>query len=412
MNINVKKKWTILIYADGNNEMEPVIYNTILHCKSINTLDNVNVVIEIGLLGSNTPPSSDKWCGVRRYFLSSPLDATRKNHSLPSTNYTDDFPPSGVTLCSPPVLIEDLGKQNMADPNNLYKFVTWGMKNYSADHYMVIISGHGTNFVGGLTDLSNNKKYIMGIPEMFKAISLACISTSSVVDILILDMCFMNSIETLYEVSQYSNVIKFLINYTDFAPYEGLDYKKLINFLEGNPDFNSTALFIKNLIATLPFDLIAYRLDIDKMDSIKKTFCDFALSYLVKKIKVSPVSLVKNLQPISNNSDEISNLYNLSTSYIEEINKKIQDIVISTKNKFLGLNSSINITCDEIGRLIGFYSKLGFSKENYWTKLLSSANPSEVDTTKVMVRTVDSSISSVHYLLSLKIDIKSDTTLI
>ncbi|MPM77644.1 hypothetical protein SDC9_124651 [bioreactor metagenome] len=148
------------------------------------------------------------------------------------------------------------------------------------------------------------------------------------------------------------------------------------------------------------------------MDDIKKTFSDFALSYLVKKIKVSPVSVVKNLQPISNNSDEISNLYNLSTSYIEEINKKIQDIVISTKYKFLGLNSSINITYDEIGRLIGFYSKLGFSKENYWTKLLSSASPSEVNTAKVMVRTVDSSISSVHYLLSLKTDIKSDTTII
>lgn len=412
MNINVKKKWTILIYADGNNEMENVIYNAFLQCKSITTLDNVNVVIEIGLLGSNNPPNSDKWDGVRRYFLSSSLEETKKNDSLPRTNYTDDFPPSEITLCSPPVLIEDLGRQNMADPNNLHKFVTWGMKNYNADHYMVIISGHGTNFVGGLTDLSNDKKYIMGIPEMFKAISLACISSSSVMDILILDMCFMNSIETLYEVSQYSSVIKFLINYTNFAPYEGLDYKKLINFLEENPDFNSTALFIKNLIGTLPFDLIAYKLDIDKMDAIKKTFCDFALSYLVKKTKISPVSLVKNLQPISNNLDETSNLYNLSTSYIEEINKKIQAIVISTKYKFLGLNSSINITCDKIGRLIGFYNKLGFSKENYWTKLLSSANPSEVDTTKVMVRTVDSSISSVHYLLNLKTDIRSATPVI
>lgn len=375
--MNHKKNWTILIYADGNNEMEEVMYNAFLQLNTIKQCENINVIIEMGLLRSNPSASFDKWSGVRRYYIGD-------NIALPS-----------------PKLIEDLGKINMADPNNLYKFIAWGIKTCPAEHYMVIISGHGTNFVGGLTDLSHSSNYIMGIPEMFKAISLGSIHGGFPIDILLLDMCFMNSIETLYEVSQYDNNIKALVNYTNFAPYEGLNYSELINIIDMNYEVQSTNLLLENLIRNLPYDLIAYKLDKTSLEAIKNSFDALGLDYLNKALKSNPLNLLETLYANSDNLKDYSELEERFIKYVENIDKVLKTIVIFTKYNFLGLSSSINITSTEIGRLIGFYKKLAFSKKNHWTKLLSKVNPTEINTKKVMVRTLDSSISSVHYILEI-----------
>lgn len=408
--MNYKKNWTILIYADGNNEMEEVMYNAFLQLNKINQCENINVIIEMGLLGSNPSASLDKWSGVRRYSI----DSTHSNNSLVpfsskaiyepiSCNRENLINPVHLDFSTNLKLIQDLGKQNMADPNNLYSFIAWGMRTYPAEHYMVIISGHGTDFVGGLTDLSGDKNYIMGIPEIFKAIFLGSSNATSVIDILVLDMCFMNSIETLYEVSQYDNNIKVLINYTNFAPYEGLNYSHLINIINKGYRAQSTDLLVKNLIETLPYDLTAYKIDNTLFEKIKRNFNSLAFDYLNKVIKSNPLNLldIYKLQPNSNSLRDRNILEEGFINYIESINKNLESAIIFTKNKFLGLNTSINITHSEIGRLIGFYNKLAFSRNNCWTKLLSNITSYEVDTTKVMVRTLDSSPSSVHYILEL-----------
>jgi len=94
------KKWTILIYADGNNEMIDVIYKNMLDCEKSGSNENVNVIMQIGLIDSNKAIGANTWIGVRRYYIRNPMS----------------------------YLIEDLGKINMADPNNLYKFIEWGFK--------------------------------------------------------------------------------------------------------------------------------------------------------------------------------------------------------------------------------------------------------------------------------------------
>jgi len=244
----------------------------------------------------------------------------------------------------------------------------------------------------------------MGIPEMFKAISLGSINGGFPIDILLLDMCFMNSIETLYEVSQYDNNIKVLVNYTNFAPYEGLDYSELINIIDMNYEVQPTNLLIENLIKNLPYDLTAYKLDKASLEVIKNSFDALGLAYLNKALKSNPLNLLATLHGNSDNLNDYNELEEVFIKYVETIDKLLKMIVIFTKYNFLGLSSSINITNTEIGRLIGFYKKLAFSKKNHWTKLLSKVNPKEVNTKKVMVRTLDSSTSSVHYILELNTD--------
>lgn len=366
-----RKKWTILIYADGNNEMEQVIYESLESLKGMEANKDINVVMEIGLLGKSEISTELKSSGVKRYNLNSPN----------------------------PILLKDLGKVNMADPNNLYSFIGWAIKKFPAHHYMLILSGHGAGFVGGLTDISLEENYIMGIPEMAKAIGSGSKDSKSIIDILLLDMCFMNSIEILYELTQYNDSIKSMITYTNAAPYSGLDYNALIKLIEKNFGINDIDLFIKYIIDNLDFELTAYRLDKSQLDFIKKKFSDLAFYYLMDKgVNEIPISLVKNISLKDTSGKYIDDT---TYEYINEINSLIQSTIICSKSKFHGINSSINITSEDMSKLIHFYSKLAFSKDNHWTNLLCSnqTNIYATATNKIKVRTVNSSISTIHYIL-------------
>ncbi|WP_243428291.1 clostripain-related cysteine peptidase [Clostridium rhizosphaerae] len=234
MHKNLKKKWTILIYADGNNEMEGIMYKSLLSCKKIISNEDVNVVFEIGRLDNYKSRNSDDWCGVRRYHVD-------KGNLI---------------------LVEDLGKSNMADPNNLYSFIKWGFENYKSEHYMVVLSDHGGDFIGCFTDLSKNKPYIMGIPEMIEAINAVRKNLGYEIDILVLDMCYMNSIEVIYELGQEKyNTAKTVITYMDYASYDGLNYEKLISCTEKNSNVKNLRLFIKLLIDSLEFDFQAFEIN-------------------------------------------------------------------------------------------------------------------------------------------------------
>ena len=47
MSKNLIKDWTILIYADGNNELEPEIWRSKIDAEKIGSSDTVNVIMQI-----------------------------------------------------------------------------------------------------------------------------------------------------------------------------------------------------------------------------------------------------------------------------------------------------------------------------------------------------------------------------
>lgn len=166
MDKNALKEWTILNYANGNNEYEPEMYRALKDSEMAECNEKINIVMEIGRIDREVVriirPSEkimddyEMWTGVRRYVV---------NHNKSE-------------------LIEDLGSVNMADPKSLYDFIIWGIKNYPAKHYALILGGHGASFVGTLTDYSQESPYIMGTAEMCKAVNMILKDTGCKIDIL------------------------------------------------------------------------------------------------------------------------------------------------------------------------------------------------------------------------------------
>ncbi|MGL5411375.1 clostripain-related cysteine peptidase [Cetobacterium sp.] len=93
------------------------------------------------------------------------------------------------------------------------------------EYNVVIISGHGGPFQS-LLDLNTSPGISINTLELITEINEFNIK------LLFLDMCSMNYIEIIYELLS-SNKVEKIITYKNFAPFEGIDYKEFIEYIEG-----------------------------------------------------------------------------------------------------------------------------------------------------------------------------------
>ncbi|HHW69725.1 MAG TPA: hypothetical protein GX392_00010 [Clostridiales bacterium] len=331
--------WTILIYANGNNELEPEIRQAMFDMEKVGSSFNVHVVLQIGRaeyklvkLIRNDINYNDKysWSGVRRYFV-------KKGSSE---------------------LVGNLGKVNLADPKQLYYFVKWGILSYPAKKYMLILSGHSYNCVGMMTDYSRKAPYIMGFPEMVKAINMATNEINKKIDILFLDTCGANSLELIYEFGKDENhAVQNIITYIVNGPIEGLPYDNLIKIMQTNSSTEDITVVIKNIIENLPHDLISFEINYQKLRQIKQLFHDKTFEYISKGTdngQISSKILLLERQDI-----------------IQSISDKLKSIIIHYKrhNK-QALITIITSVADNL-KLLTRYYQLGFTQDNCWSNVLN-----------------------------------------
>lgn len=353
-----QKAWTLLIYANGNNDLEPEIRQALLKVQQVDSNQDVNVLMQLGrakrsivkiLRPNDTSQTTELWSGVRRYHV--------------GAGKSD--------------LVASLGEINMADPKRLYEFIKWGLQTYPAERYMLILSGHGYQCTGALIDYSRKAPYIMGIPEMAEAMNRAGEELKKKIDLLILDVCHFNCIEVIYELAKYEKpIIQNMITYIDSGPIVGLSYEKLIILLQQNA-FSDNLSIIRNLIDELPNDLVAFETNHRKVEQLKSIFSRMAYSYCFEK----------NL--LLKSPDELSAMLLSLVIYFKRVTRS-NSALISIVNK--PLNDS---------RIIARYNKLSFSKKNYWISLLSNktVNPSSSVESKIQLHPLKLTFQDVYALI-------------
>lgn len=207
------RTWTVLIYANGNNEMEPEIYRGMQAIRPNYTPNNVNVIIQWARAPQQlvkifrrqiSNPPTEQWNGARRYIISQ----------------------TGITP------VAEIGPVNMADPCTLADFLIWGITNYPSDYIMIILSGHGAGFTGILTDYTQPSPVIMSIAGLTGALQHCRQITGKHCDILAIDACFMNMIEIWYELALMPyRPVRFLLTPLGDASMECLPYHVIISEL-------------------------------------------------------------------------------------------------------------------------------------------------------------------------------------
>jgi hypothetical protein len=323
-------EWTLLFYTNGNNELEPEMWQAKLAAEQSGSSSSVVAVMQIGREDrqlarifrplDTIPDAGEQWSGVRRYYI-------RKNGSD---------------------LVADLGSLNLANPWNLYDFIKWGMENYPARHYMLVLGGHALQFAGLMTDYSQDTPYIMGIPEMVKAINLVKEDSGNNIDILVLDACFMNYLEVIYEIGQgEDHAVLNVVTFIEGGPLAGLPFDRLIEIVEQNIDQNASEV-AKRIVDGLPFDLVALGIDHERLRAIKKAVHDLAFCSL--------------------HHDAGEDARKLDPQFISS---ELESVVLNYKNISGKKRFAIVIAAEMVDALADYYCRLAFSRDNCWTRLLT-----------------------------------------
>lgn len=206
------KDWTVLVYMDGDNNLEAAAINDFLEMSTVGSTSEVNVVVEFdrspqsnALLGYSD--AYGDWSTVKRFYV------------------TAGMMPDPASALPP-----DLGELNMADPANLVDFVDWGMARYPAEHYFVVLWDHGLGWEGVVVDESAPGDRLTA-SELRSAVGTIVADNHRHIDLLGNDACRM-TFEIMYELSDY---VDYFVGSEKDEPIAGWPYDTFLDALTKTP---------------------------------------------------------------------------------------------------------------------------------------------------------------------------------
>lgn len=108
-----KKNWSVMVYLAGDNNLDGAGVVDLNEMKRVGSTDRLNVLAQFDRAGAKGETA--------RYCLQ-----------------------KGTPLAKD--VKQKLGETNMGDPKVLEDFVTWGVKNYPAEHYLLVLWNHGAGW--------------------------------------------------------------------------------------------------------------------------------------------------------------------------------------------------------------------------------------------------------------------------
>ena len=150
-------------------------------------------------------------------------------------------------------LVDDsLGQLDTTDPNTLADFISWGVKNYPADRYILVLWDHGAGPVYGFGyDEFQSEESAMTLDEMKQALDA---NPDVHFDIIGMDCCIMGSLETCVALQPYCD---YMVVSEDFEPGVGWSYEGWMSMLEQNPGIDTVELgkvIVDDMIADVAKD--------------------------------------------------------------------------------------------------------------------------------------------------------------
>jgi Clostripain family len=214
---NKHTKWLIMVYMAGDNNLSP---QSIAYLQELeDAVRNRNVRVVAGFDPSMPVPRGARYVEIKRH-LEPGHPYYQKKMDWPLHN--DLLSPGHVVVspdfCKthPTTLFEPVAKEAFA------RFLDWVKKCYEADHYMLILFGHGP-LVAGNTFLSDSTP-----PSYLKLKDFANILKKHFgrkIDILGCDNCVMNGIETAV---QLHGQVDYMIGSQSLMLINGWPFRKII----------------------------------------------------------------------------------------------------------------------------------------------------------------------------------------
>ncbi|MEK6851730.1 MAG: clostripain-related cysteine peptidase, partial [Candidatus Thermoplasmatota archaeon] len=205
------KDWTVLVYMDADNDLEDVGIEDFIEMAAVGSTPEVNVVVQM----DRTPLHENtygNWSTARRFYVT-----------------------AGMTPDAPGT---DLGEVNMANPAELVSFVNWGIGNYPAAHYFLVLWDHGDGWQGVVVDDDPVVGDRLNATELRTAMSAIVAANGRRIDLLGNDACRM-TLEIQYELADF---VDYFVGSEKDEPREGWQYTPFLQALTAEPTMSPLAV--------------------------------------------------------------------------------------------------------------------------------------------------------------------------
>lgn len=215
--------WTVLVYLDGDNNLEDEGIDDFLEMAAAGSNPAVNVVVQFDRIPGYDQRYGD-WTGTLRFRV------------MP-----------GMTP-EPRFALADLGEANMGHPQTLSDFIRWGRTAFPAQRTMVILWNHGDGWRMSSLEKERRKaiawddtngRDALDMVELGQALAAGTDGGSRPLDVLAFDACLMAMAEVDDQVRPYAQV---RVGSEDTEPGNGYPYDTILNDLFAHPEWDGPAL--------------------------------------------------------------------------------------------------------------------------------------------------------------------------
>ncbi|MBK9178063.1 MAG: hypothetical protein IPM45_00585 [Acidimicrobiales bacterium] len=204
--------WTFLVYQIADTDLEPFALLDLMEMAQVGSQDGLNIVSLV-----------DRAEGY----------AEGEVLNLP------EFTSSKLVEVAPGELVEkdDLGELDMGDPATLADFIEYGVTNYPAEHYALVLWDHGAGWPGVGPDESSGDVLDLADLDQALADGLQRAGLASF-DLLGFDACLMATYEVAATAQPYAS---YLLASQELEPGHGWDYASL-QVLADDPSADAVTL--------------------------------------------------------------------------------------------------------------------------------------------------------------------------
>jgi hypothetical protein len=289
-----EKLWTVMVYMAGDNNLDPEGVQDLKEMKKVGTTDKINLIAQFDRSSGHV---------ARRYCLKK----------------------GGAVIAD---AVASLGKVNTGDSKFLIDFIQWGVINYPAQHYLLVLWNHGQGWDD--TDIYANQRYralrrlssspirhalfhtpvrktfekakedsntraillddnakdFLDNKEMKKVLDDTYTLLGRKLDILGMDACLMSMAEISYQIRESTS---YTVGSEQTEPFSGWPYNTILKTLAKNPEmtpYDLSSLIVDKYLASYA----------DK-DNVTYSACDLSK---VENLAVAVAALAGELKAILN----------------------------------------------------------------------------------------------------------------
>ncbi|MBF0124690.1 MAG: hypothetical protein HQL60_05075 [Magnetococcales bacterium] len=204
------ERWTIMVYMAADNDLEGQATSDLNEIESVHLPEAVQVTV---LLDRSPAYSRDlgDWSDTRRGVIR--YDGSDDSISTPLTS---------------------LGELNTSAPGTLTDFIRWSRTTQPADHYVLVVWGHGGGIYGTCEDESSGD-YLMPVRRMSNAIGDSGVHF----DMIGFDTCLQGMVEQAVEIAPYTDI---LVASEEDTPADGWNYAAWLGHWDQQPTVDAAAL--------------------------------------------------------------------------------------------------------------------------------------------------------------------------